>query len=117
MAIFKLFTPAVKTLVSLHICAGISHALAAKALASLHIYTGSPEPRHSTEISCAGSNSDLMLSSASSEGSGESVNFHRLTSAFVLRAASNGDLCTIHASSVDSGESAHLRRHSHWTMR
>ena len=39
------FTPAAKTLASLHICAGIvtgqcDNALAANALASLHIYTG-----------------------------------------------------------------------------
>ena len=30
--------------------------LSAKTLTSLQIYTGSPEPRHSAEISCAGSN-------------------------------------------------------------
>ena len=35
--------------------------LAVKALASLHIYTGSPEHRHITGISCAGSNGDLKL--------------------------------------------------------
>ena len=57
--------------------------LAAKALASLHIYTGSPEHCHSTEISCAGSNGDLMLFCASSEGSGEYEHSHRLTLAFV----------------------------------
>ena len=33
--------------------------LTAKALASLHICIGLPEPRHSNEISCAGSNGDL----------------------------------------------------------
>ena len=36
-----------------------SHELAEKALACLHICTGSPEPRHSYEISCVGSNGDL----------------------------------------------------------
>ena len=41
--------------------------------------TGSPEPRHSTDISCAGS----KLLCASSEGSGESAHLHRLTLAFV----------------------------------
>ena len=50
---------------------------------SQQIYTGSPEPRHSTEISCAGSNGDLLLFCASSKGSGESTHFHRLTLAFV----------------------------------
>ena len=93
------------------------------ALTSLHIYTGWPEPRHSTEIPCAGSNGDLMLFCASSKGSGESAHLHRLTlyslrhCTKILHSASNGDLCAIHPSSVDSGESAHLRRHSHWTMR
>ena len=52
--------PGAKTLVSLHICAGVvtgqCNQLSAKTLASLQIYTGSPEPRQSTEISCAGSN-------------------------------------------------------------
>ena len=58
-AICVLFTPAAKTLLSLHNCAGIvtrqcdryqdrSHVLTAKALASLHICS------HSNEISCAG---------------------------------------------------------------
>ena len=60
--------------------------LTAKALASLHICTGSPEPRHSNEISFAGSNGNLcaiyvsifhML--ACSEGSGESAHLQRLT--------------------------------------
>ena len=52
------------------------HELAAKTLAVLHIYTGSPEYRHNTEISCSGSNGDLMLFCASSEGYGESVYYH-----------------------------------------
>ena len=39
---------------------------AAKALASLHICTGSPEPRHSNEKSCAGSNGNLCAIYASS---------------------------------------------------
>ena len=56
---------------SLHICQGIvtgqcdnvsrSHVLAAKALVSLRICAGSPEPRHSKEKSCAGSNGDLCI--------------------------------------------------------
>ena len=46
------------------------------------IYTGSPEPRHSIETSCAGSNSDSMLFYVSSEGSSESAHLHRLTLAF-----------------------------------
>ena len=57
---------------------------------------------------------------ASSESSGESAHFHRLTLAFatvqnlmISYAALNGDLCAIHASSEYSGESVHLRRHSH----
>ena len=54
-----------------------------EALASVHIYTDSPEPRHSIEISCAGSNGDLMLFGSSSEGSGKFVHFHRLNLAFV----------------------------------
>ena len=45
--------------------------LAAKALASLHICTGSPEPRNSNEISCAGLNGDLCTIYASSECYGE----------------------------------------------
>ena len=54
---------------------------------------------------------------ASSEGSGESAQLHRLTLAFITVkkiscAALNGDLCAIHASSEYSGESAHLRRQS-----
>ena len=80
--------------------------LAVKALASLHIYTGSPEHRHSTEISCAGSNGDLKLFCASSEGPCESAHLHRLRKPFhctkILLAASDGDLCAIHASSEDS---------------
>ena len=40
--------------------------LAAKALVSLHICTGSLEPRHSNEISCAGANGDLCAIHASS---------------------------------------------------
>ena len=40
--------------------------LAAKALASLHICTGSPEPRHSYEISSVGANGDLCAIHASS---------------------------------------------------
>ena len=96
-----------------------SHALAAKALGNLHIYTGSPEPHHSTKIQCAGSNGNLMLSCAS----GESAHLHRLTlyshchCTKISHATSNGDLCAIHISSVDSDESAHFRRHGHWTMR
>ena len=70
-----------------------SHALTAKTLTSQQIYTGSPEPRHSNEISCAGSNGDLLLFCASSKGSGESAHLHRLTLASSLykisRAASN----------------------------
>ena len=53
--------------------------LAAKALASLHICTGSPEPRHSNEISCAGSNGDLCAIHASSEGSSESAHLSRFS--------------------------------------
>ena len=84
----------------------------------LHIYIDSPESRCSSEISCAGSNGDLMLFCASSEGSAESSHLHMLTLAFVTVPKSHvlpqkGDLCAIHASSVDSGESAHLRRQSH----
>ena len=60
-----------------------SHALTAKTLTSQQIYTGSPEPRHSNEISCAGSYGDLLLFCASSKGSGESTHLHRLTLAFV----------------------------------
>ena len=51
--------------------------LAAKALASLHICTGSPEPRHSNEISCAGSNGDLCAIRASSVDSVESAHLDR----------------------------------------
>ena len=51
--------------------------LAAKALASLHICTGSPEPRHNNEISCAGSNGDLCAIHASSLDSVESVHLDR----------------------------------------
>ena len=50
--------------------------LAANALASLHICTGSPEPRHSNEISCAGSNGDLYAIHASSLDSVESAHLH-----------------------------------------
>ena len=55
----------------------IFHMLAAKALASLHICTGSPEPRHSNETSCAGSNGDLCAIHASSLDSNESAHLHR----------------------------------------
>ena len=51
--------------------------LAAKALASLHICTGSREPRHSNEISCAGANGGLCAIHASSLDSGESAHLHR----------------------------------------
>ena len=44
----------------------IFHVLTAKGLASLHICTGSPEPHHSNEISCAGSNGNLCTIHASS---------------------------------------------------
>ena len=47
--------------------------LAAKALASLHICTGSFEPRHSNEISCAGPNGDLCIVYVNSECYGESA--------------------------------------------
>ena len=46
-----------------------SHVLAAKALASLHICTGSPEPRHSHESS----NGDLCTIYVNSEGCVELV--------------------------------------------
>ena len=61
IAIFVLFTPVARTLVS------------------LRIYTGSLEPRHSSDISCAGSNGDLM----SCKGSSKSAHLHRLTLAFL----------------------------------
>ena len=82
--------------------------MAVMALASLHNYIDSLEPRHSSKISCAGSNGDLMLFCAISKGYGGLVHLHRLTLAFVTvpkvsRATSNGDLCAIHASSIDSG--------------
>ena len=51
--------------------------LAAKALASLYICTGSPEPRHSNEISCAGSNGDLCAIHVSSLDSVESAHLDR----------------------------------------
>ena len=57
--------------------------LTVKTLTSQQIYTGSPEPRQSNKISCAGSNGDLLLFCASSKGSGESTHLHRLTLAFV----------------------------------
>ena len=46
---------------------------AAKAQASLHICKGSPEPRHSNEISCAGSNGELCTVYVNSEYCGESA--------------------------------------------
>ena len=49
----------------------LTEMLAAKALASLHSCTGSPEPRHSNEISCAGSNGDLCTVNVNSECCGE----------------------------------------------
>ena len=55
----------------------IFYMLAAKALASLHICTGSPEPRHCNEISSAGSNGDLCAIHASSLDSDESAHLHR----------------------------------------
>ena len=61
IAIFVLFTPAARTLVS------------------LLIYTGSLEPRHSTDIPCSGSNGDLL----SCKGSSESAHLHRFTLAFL----------------------------------
>ena len=51
--------------------------LAAKALVSVHICTGLPEPRHSNEISCAGSNSDVCAIHASSLESVETAHLHR----------------------------------------
>ena len=48
-----------------------SHELAAKALASLHICTGSPEPRHSYKTSCVGSNGDLCTVYVNSDFCGE----------------------------------------------
>ena len=84
----------------------------------LHIYICSPESRCSSKISCAGSNGDLVLFCASSEGSGESSHLHMLTLAFVTLPKSHvlpqkNDLRAIHARSVDSCESADFRRHSH----
>ena len=65
IAIFVLFTPAAKTLVS------------------LRLYTGSLEPRHNTDNSCAGSNGDLMQVCVSCKGSSESAHLQRLTLAFL----------------------------------
>ena len=47
--------------------------LAANALTSLHICTGTPEPRHSIEIACAGSNGELCIVYVNSECCGESA--------------------------------------------
>ena len=76
--------------------------------------------RHSSKFSCGDSNGDWMPFCASSEGSGESANLHRLTLAFVTV---QNLLCCLKWRFVCysrqqrySGESAHLRRQSHWTM-
>ena len=63
---------------------------------------------HSSKISYAGSNGDLLIFYASSEGSDQSEYLHRLTLAFVTEPKSyhvllkiNGDLSTIHARRED----------------
>ena len=72
----------------------------AKAMVSLHIFAGSPEPSThgnaiSTILSCAGSNGDLSATHAGSESTGES-HLYDITldnKTFFSCAGSNDELC------------------------
>ena len=70
--------------------------------------------------SCAGSDGDLLLFCARSEGSGESTHWHRPTWAFVTVPKSHVlpqmAICVLFTPAAKIGESTHLCRYSHWTL-